>query len=135
MILVFDSETDGFLPPDGDVSTIHIIIAAELDDKLREVKRHVFNSQAPRPFSIEDGLELLSTATTLVGHNIQEYDNRVFNYLKGWKPSSFTKISDRAPASRCRQRRSQPALYLCVRPNTGASLRRKGCPVVSLGSR
>lgn len=86
MHLVFDSEADGLLPT---VTQCWCIVAKDLET----MELHKF-----RPNEIGQGLELLSQASTLVGHNIVGYDFRMFHKLYGWKYTG--KVFDTLVASR-----------------------------------
>ena len=68
---VFDIETDGLL---DEVSEIHCIVMADMT--TRKLKKFTSASN-----SIEEGLQLLSEATQLIGHNIMEYDLGVIKKL------------------------------------------------------
>lgn len=69
MKLVFDIEADHLLQ---DATQVWCIVAVDVDtDKV-----HTFD-----PDSINEGLELLSKADTLIGHNIIDYDLRLLNKL------------------------------------------------------
>ena len=59
MNLVFDIETDGLKP-----SKIHCIVAVDDQNKVYTFK----------PDQIVEGVEFLSKADTLIGHNIIGYD-------------------------------------------------------------
>lgn len=67
--LIFDLETNGLLPA---VSVIHCIGVLDLDTG----EKRLFG-----PHEIEEGLEVLSQAGTLIGHNIQGYDIPVVQKL------------------------------------------------------
>lgn len=76
MNLVFDIETDGLLK---DVSTIHCLAIYDLDNK----ETYVYNdtgSQEP----ITRGLQMLSDADSILGHNIIGYDLPVIRKLYNW---------------------------------------------------
>jgi len=68
MKLVFDIETDGLNP-----SKIHCIVAIDEHDKV-----YTFT-----PDEIDQGVDLLSKADTLIGHNIVGYDIPAIKKLKG----------------------------------------------------
>tara|TARA_R110000764_G_scaffold155658_2_gene243423 strand:- start:364 stop:2088 length:1725 start_codon:yes stop_codon:yes gene_type:complete len=68
---VFDIETDGLL---DEVSEIHCIVMADMT--TRKLKKFTSASN-----SIEEGLQLLSEATQIIGHNIMEYDLGVIKKL------------------------------------------------------
>ena len=67
MKLVFDIETDGLNP-----SKIHCIVAIDEHDKV-----YTFT-----PDEIDQGVDLLSKADTLIGHNIIGYDIPAIKKLK-----------------------------------------------------
>ena len=76
MNLVFDVETNGLLK---DVSTIHCLAIHDLDNK----ETYVYNdtgSQEP----ISRGLQMLSDADCILGHNIIGYDLPVIRKLYSW---------------------------------------------------
>ena len=76
MNLVFDVETNGLLK---DVSTIHCLAIYDLDDK----ETYVYNdtgSQEP----ISRGLQMLSDADCILGHNIIGYDLPVIRKPYSW---------------------------------------------------
>lgn len=68
---IFDLETNGLL---DEVSKIHCIVAANLTTR----KLHKFSTSAK---NIEEGLQLLSDAEELIGHNIMGYDLMVIKKL------------------------------------------------------
>jgi DNA polymerase-1 len=86
MRLYFDIETDGLLDT---VSRCWIICAVDLDTGAR----HVFNSNGLGG-GISAGLEFLSGADLLVGHNIIRYDLKALNQLFGWRPDPSTTLHD-----------------------------------------
>lgn len=69
MKLVFDIEADNLL---SDATQVWCIVAVDADTN----ELHTFD-----PDSINDGLELLSKADTLIGHNIIDYDLRLLKKL------------------------------------------------------
>ena len=92
MNIIFDLETDGLLP---DVSKIHCLAMT------------IEGAQASQVFANEDqydnleqALELMSDAESLIGHNILGYDLPVLKKLLGWVPNKETKISDTLVVSR-----------------------------------
>ena len=62
MKLVFDIETNGLL---NDVTKIFCIVAEDIETN----KVYSF-----KPEEVEEGIDLLSKATLLIGHNIQGFD-------------------------------------------------------------
>ena len=87
MKLVFDIETDGLL---DDVSKIHCIVIGNLETR----KFLTFS-----PGEIEKGLDVLSQASLLVGHNIDGYDlPAIRNLYPGFTFSG--KTYDTLPAAR-----------------------------------
>ena len=82
--LVFDIETNG-LQPD-----IIWCIAAE---SLSGEKFFFTDHEAGFP-SIDEGLQLLSSADVLIGHNIISFDFAVLKNLKGWTPGEGQKVVD-----------------------------------------
>lgn len=82
---IFDIETDGLF---HDVSTLWGIgIAAGADEPARW-------------YEGDTGLDVLSKAELLAGHNIIDYDLPVLEKLTGWKPSPGTIIVDTLVLSR-----------------------------------
>ena len=76
MNLIFDIETDGFLK---DVSTIHCLAIHDLDTK----EDYVFNDQGSQE-PISRGLQMLTDADSIIGHNIIGYDLPVISKLYSW---------------------------------------------------
>jgi len=68
MDLVFDIEADGLHP-----TKIHCIVAIDQDDNIYKF----------RPDSLDEGVEFLRKADTLIGHNIVGYDIPAIKKLKG----------------------------------------------------
>ena len=87
MALVFDIETNGFMP---EVNTIWLIMTE--DTVTGEQKQ--YSDHDPDLPSLAEGLEALSNAAILVGHNIIGYDLVVLKHLKGWVPNPKTVIYD-----------------------------------------
>ena len=102
MELVFDIETDGLLWPtefknkEGDTislpsaSQIWCIVAIDETDTV-----HTFD-----PFQIDEGIEFLKSADTLVGHNIIGFDIPAIKRIKNVDLHSHTKIIDTLTLSR-----------------------------------
>lgn len=76
--LVFDIESDGFLPT---VTTIHCIGLCDLNN----LKTRVYYGK-----EIEDAIIQLANARTIIGHNIIDYDLKVINKLFPELYSNFT---------------------------------------------
>lgn len=87
MALVFDIETNGFMPK---VNTLWLIMT---EDTVTGEK-HQYSDHDPQLPSIADGLHALSNAAILVGHNICGYDIPVLEHLTGWTPNPQTVIYD-----------------------------------------
>jgi len=85
MNLVFDIETDGLNP-----SKIHCIVAIDEHDKV-----YTFT-----PDEIDQGVDLLSKADTLIGHNIVGYDIPAIKKLKGVDLTKSAKLIDTLLISR-----------------------------------
>jgi len=85
MKLVFDIETDGLNP-----SKIHCIVAIDEHDKV-----YTF-----APDEIDQGVDLLSKADTLIGHNIIGYDIPAIKKLKGVDLTKSAKLIDTLLISR-----------------------------------
>jgi DNA polymerase I-like protein with 3'-5' exonuclease and polymerase domains len=80
--LVFDLETNNLLPK---VSKIHCIGITDVDTN----ESFIFNDEMnPDGEPIEDGLEMLDRADTIIGHNIINYDLPVLEKLRGWTPKA-----------------------------------------------
>ena len=76
MRLVYDIECNG-LDPD----TIWVLVAYNIDTEMM----YCFSDHDNLHGSIKDGLNLLSNAEVLIGHNIIGFDNRVLDKLFGTK--------------------------------------------------
>jgi DNA polymerase-1 len=85
MNLVFDIETNGLKP-----SKIHCIVAIDDQDKV-----YTFT-----PGQLEKGVEFLTKADTLIGHNIIGYDLPVIKKLMGVDLTKHVKIFDTLIVSR-----------------------------------
>jgi DNA polymerase I-like protein with 3'-5' exonuclease and polymerase domains len=85
---IFDIESDGFQKT---ATKIHCIVITELNnDRVEEFG----------PDRIEAGLERLSKARRLIGHNIIEFDLPLLLRLHGWSPAAGCVIADTLVASR-----------------------------------
>jgi len=85
MNLVFDIETDGLNP-----SKIHCIVAIDEHDNIYKFK----------PDKIDEGVEFLSKANTLIGHNIVGYDIPAIKKLTGVDLAESSKLVDTLLISR-----------------------------------
>ena len=92
MKIIFDLETDGLLP---DVSKVHCMAMTVEGAKAAQVFANEDGYDC-----LEQGLEIMSRAEGLIGHNIIGYDLPVLNKVLGWKPSKHTEISDTLVVSR-----------------------------------
>lgn len=79
--LVFDMEADNLY--DGPVTKMWVICTENIEtgEKLSFYDEGI---DRPRDGSLIDGLAFLRTATCLAGHNIIDYDFRVFAKLYNW---------------------------------------------------
>jgi DNA polymerase-1 len=87
--LLFDLETDGLLDT---VTKVHSLVIRDVDTKGE------WSCQSPIPYSIESGMEVLSRADVLIGHNLLTYDLEVLKKLFNFKTSA--KIIDTLVCSR-----------------------------------
>ena len=76
MNLIFDIETDGFL---ANVTTIHCLAIHDLDTK----EDYIYNDQGSQE-PITRGLQMLTDADSIIGHNIIGYDLPVISKLYSW---------------------------------------------------
>lgn len=95
MRFIFDAEADGFLEEATQVWCICGMDIGPPHTPYSDGNRFHFN-----PDEIEEGLSLLSEADELIGHSIIDYDLPLLEKLYGWKPSSYTKITDTVVRSR-----------------------------------
>ena len=86
MRLVYDIETDGLL---NEYTKIHCIVVHNLDTGTM----YSYSDDDNLHGSIRDGVQLLSNATLLVGHNIIGFDNVAIDRLYGTSLNSL-KIHD-----------------------------------------
>ena len=86
MQLVFDIETDGFLE---DMTICHVLVCQDVVTK----KVYTYTDQ-PNDTPIKVGLDLMSKAEALIGHNIIGFDLMGLEKLYGWKPSEHTVLMD-----------------------------------------
>lgn len=78
-----DIETDGLL---GEMSKVHCISIGDIDSE--EVKLYHDYPYDDRDGTIADGLERLSRATLIAGHNCIDFDLPAIRDFLGWKPVS-----------------------------------------------
>ena len=90
--LIVDIETDGLLP---DVTKIHCIGMTVVGASAAQI----FANEEPYE-CIENGLELMSSAKSITGHNLIGYDLPVLKKLLGWTPSKHTEVIDTLVLSR-----------------------------------
>ena len=90
--IIVDIETDGLLP---DVTKIHCIGMTVVGASAAQI----FANEEPYE-CIENGLELMSSAKSITGHNLIGYDLPVLKKLLGWTPSKHTEIIDTLVLSR-----------------------------------
>lgn len=85
--LIFDIETDGLIP---EVSKIWCLVYQNVDTKAV----HAYSDYDDALPSLAKGLEKLSEADILAGHNVIGYDLPVLKRLLGWTPKPSQKIWD-----------------------------------------
>jgi DNA polymerase-1 len=85
--LVFDIETNGLWP---EVSHTWLIMTHD----LATGEKRQYSNDDTLYGSIEEGLEYLSTADVLIGHNIVGYDVPVLRYLHEWEPKAGCRLID-----------------------------------------
>ena len=82
MNLIFDLETDGLL---RDVSTIHCLAIHDLDNQ----ENYTFNDTGSEE-PVVRGIQLLTDADSIIGHNIIGYDIPVIHKLYPWfRPACY----------------------------------------------
>ncbi len=86
---VFDIETNGFMP---EVNKIWMLVL--IDPDTGETKSYVSKTGNIYDDNLIDGLNELSTADVIIGHNIIGYDLAVLKYLLGWVPREGQQIVD-----------------------------------------
>ena len=92
-ITIFDAEADGLLDT---ASKVWCICSTDYNNPCMSVSK--MDSFGPR--SIQKGLDHLSNSDVIVGHNIIEYDLRLFKMLWDWEPSDDQLIVDTLVYSR-----------------------------------
>jgi len=90
---IFDIETNNLYPK---VSRIHCMVLADTD--TGEVYR--YNNESKGSPSIDEGLARLSTADTIIGHNIIGFDLPCIQKLEGWIPPTRVSVRDTLVLSR-----------------------------------
>ena len=91
MKLVFDIEANGLYDTATKVWCISTMPLEGLESSLETFTNEMYVNVAP---DIEKGLDRLSEATTLIGHNIINYDLPLLKKLYGWMPNENCKIVD-----------------------------------------
>jgi DNA polymerase-1 len=94
---VFDIETNGFMPT---VNKIWMLVLVNPD--TNEVKKYASEDGSINN-NLMEGLKELSTADTIIGHNIIGYDLVVLKHLTGWMPRDTQQIIDTWVMSQCNQ--------------------------------
>jgi|APSaa5957512535_1039671.scaffolds.fasta_scaffold13435_1 DNA polymerase I len=101
MELVFDLETNGLLDT---VDKVHCIGLAVVGAKAGQLYANEIGTFMNYEFNsyecLEDGLDLMKDADTLIGHNIIGYDLPVLKKVLNWYPKKSTKIVDTLVLSR-----------------------------------
>lgn len=93
MDLIFDVEANGLLET---VSKIHSLVIR--DATSGEILKSCYDDGLVN--DIPDGLELMSQARSLIGHNIDGYDLPALKKVLNWEPNPETKIYDTLVACR-----------------------------------
>lgn len=94
MEIVFDIEANGLLDT---INTIHCI-GVSLNGLPTKIYTD-WNGYSDSSGSLKDGLEVLSSADVLVGHNIHGYDLLALHKILGWRPSKNSILFDTLIAS------------------------------------
>jgi len=85
--LIWDLETNGLIPQ---VSEIWMLVMQDVETK----EIFTFTDHDEDYPSLDEGLQKLSEADLIAGHNIIGYDLPVLKRLKGWEPQPSQKIWD-----------------------------------------
>jgi len=85
--LCVDIETNGFMPT---VDTIWCMVAVDADNG-NVYSFSDYNTELP---SLKEGLEFISKADIIFGHNIIGYDLVVLDHLTGWYPPDSVRVID-----------------------------------------
>ena len=95
MELVFDIETNGLL---DEVDTVHCIGLAVVGARAGQLYSNdlgAFMNYEFKSFdNLDDALDMMKDAKTLIGHNIIGYDLPVLKKVLNWQPRKSTKIFD-----------------------------------------
>ena len=97
MRYVFDIETNGLYES---VTTVHCLSICPLEGSRKAIESFSDTSIPGVAGTILEGLQKLSEASELTGHNIVGYDLPVLKKLYDWEPSKDTIIFDTYVASR-----------------------------------
>ena len=89
MRLAFDIETNGLMP---EVDTLHCLVIKDIDTG------EITSLMNDKGFSV--GLDMLSSADLIIGHNIIKYDLPVLQKICPWFTYDETKVFDTLTASR-----------------------------------
>ncbi len=87
MKLIFDLETNGFIPA---VNKIWMLVMQDIDTEEVFSYSDYDNDLPP----LQEGLQKLSEATLIAGHNIIGYDLPVLKRLLQWEPTSSQRVWD-----------------------------------------
>lgn len=97
MKLVFDTESDALKE---NATVVHVISVCDLDGPAGHIESY---SDTPLPGvvgTLQDGLDRLSEADELVGHNIINSDFPILKRICNWEPKPDVKIFDTLVVSR-----------------------------------
>ena len=101
MELVFDLETNGLLDT---VDTIHCLGMAVVGSKAGQIYANDLGTFMNYEFNsyecLDEALDLMKDADTIIGHNIIAYDLPVLKKVLNWSPRKSTKIIDTLVLSR-----------------------------------
>ena len=92
MKIIFDIETDGLLP---DVTKVHCVGLTVEGAKASQIYANQNGYDC-----IEDALEVMAEAETIIGHNIIGFDLPVLKKVLGWEPRQSIQIEDTLIMSR-----------------------------------
>lgn len=142
MELVFDLETNGLLDTVDKVHCIGLAVVGAKAGQLYANEIGTFMNYEFNSFEcLDDALDLMKDADTLIGHNIIGYDLPVLKKVLNWTPRKTTKIVDTLVMSRlvhpdlkeldARERNVEPKL--CGSHSLKAWGQRNGDPKDSYG--
>jgi DNA polymerase-1 len=101
MELVFDLETNGLLDTVDKVHCIGLaVVGAKAGQLYANELGHFMNYEFNSYECLDDALDLMKDADTLIGHNIIGYDLPVLKKVLNWTPRKTTKIVDTLVLSR-----------------------------------